>query len=202
MEAVLQLDGNILLWIQENLRNEFLNPIVTFITHLGDHGYLWIALLLILLMIPKTRKAGLIGAATLLLTFILNNQIIKNLVARIRPYEVIEGLTILIDKPGEFSFPSGHTANSMSVGVVLWVISRNYEKWKDKNLYFPKAAGWFFLILSILIGLSRLYVGVHYPTDVLGGAMIAILDAVLVLYIYKKRLNRPKGTDTKSKVEE
>ena len=77
MEALLQLDGGALLWIQENVRNAFLNPIVTFITHLGDHGYLWIALLLVLLVIPKTRKAGLIGAATLLLTFFVNNQCIK-----------------------------------------------------------------------------------------------------------------------------
>ena len=186
MEALLQLDGAVLLWIQENLRTAFFNPIVTFITHLGDHGYLWIALLLILLVIPKTRKAGLIGAGALLLTFLLNNQVIKPLVARTRPYEVIEGLTILIKKPGEFSFPSGHTANSMAVGVVLFMISQQYQKLGDKKLYFPKTAGWIFLVLSILIGLSRLYVGVHYPTDVLGGAVVAIFDACVVFGIYKK----------------
>lgn len=186
MEALLQLDGAALLWIQEYVRNDFLTPIVTFITHLGDHGYLWIALLLILLAIPKTRKAGLIGAATLLLTFLLNNQVLKPLVARTRPYEVVEGLTILIKKPGEFSFPSGHTANSICVGFVLWMISRQCEKLGDKTLYFPKAAGWFFLVLSILIGLSRLYVGVHYPTDVLGGTVVAIFDACVVFGIYKK----------------
>lgn len=190
MEALLQLDGGILLWIQENLRNEILTPIVTFITHLGDHGYLWIALLLILLCIPKTRKAGWMGAATLLLTFIVNNLFIKNLVARTRPYMVVEGLTILIERPGEFSFPSGHTANSMAVGVILWVISQQCSKLNDKKLYFPKAAGWFFLILSILISLSRLYVGVHYPTDVLGGAVIAILDASIVFSVYKKLQKR------------
>lgn len=190
MEALLQLDGGILLWIQENLRNEILTPIVTFITHLGDHGYLWIALLLILLCIPKTRKAGWMGAATLLLTFIVNNLFIKNLVARTRPYMVVEGLTILIERPGEFSFPSGHTANSMAVGVILWMISQKCSKLKDEKLYFPKAAGWFFLILSVLISLSRLYVGVHYPTDVLGGAVIAILDAWIVFSVYKKLQKR------------
>lgn len=186
MEALLQLDGVALLWIQENLRNEFLTPIVTFITHLGDHGYLWIALLLVLFVIPKTRKAGLIGAAALLMTFIVNNLILKNLIARVRPYEVIEGLKILIGKQGDKSFPSGHTANSMCVGVVLWMISQKYEKLGDKKLYFPKIAGWFFLVLSILIGLSRLYVGVHYPTDVIGGAAVAIFDAWVVFGIYKK----------------
>lgn len=130
------------------------------------------------------------GAATLLLTFIVNNLFIKNLVARTRPYMVVEGLTILIERPGEFSFPSGHTANSMAVGVILWMISQKCSKLKDEKLYFPKAAGWFFLILSVLISLSRLYVGVHYPTDVLGGAVIAILDAWIVFSVYKKLQKR------------
>lgn len=192
MEALLQLDGGILIWIQENLRNDLLTPVVTFITHLGDHGYLWIGLLLILLCIPKTRKAGVIGAAALLLTFIVNNLFIKNLVARTRPYMVVEGLTILIERPGEFSFPSGHTANSMCVGAILWMISQQCGRLKDEKLYFPKAGGWFFLVLSVLIGLSRLYVGVHYPTDVLGGALIAILDAWIVFTIYKKLLKKQK----------
>lgn len=192
MDAILQIDACILLWIQEYLRNDFLDPIVKFITHLGDHGYLWSGLLLILLCIPKTRKAALIGAATLLLTFIVTNLWLKPMIARTRPYEVIEGLTRIIEKQGDRSFPSGHTANSMAVGVSLWLISRKYEILGDKKLYFPKPAGWVVLILSILIGLSRLYVGVHYPTDVLGGAVIAIVDALLVFQVYLKILNRKK----------
>lgn len=192
MDAILQIDACILLWIQEYLRNDFLDPIVKFVTHLGDHGYLWIGLLLILLCIPKTRKAALIGAATLLLTFIVTNLWLKPMIARTRPYEVIEGLTRIIEKQGDRSFPSGHTANSMAVGVSLWLISRKYEILGDKKLYFPKPAGWVVLILSILIGLSRLYVGVHYPTDVLGGAVIAIVDALLVFQVYLKILNRKK----------
>ena len=186
MEALLQFEAGILLWIQNYLRNDVTDPIVKFITHLGDHGILWIALLLVLLCIPKTRKAALIGAATLLMTYIITNLCLKPLVARVRPYEVVEGLTRIIEKQSDRSFPSGHTANSMAVGVILWKISQNYEKLVDKKLYFPKAAGWFVLVLSILIGLSRLYVGVHYPTDVLGGAIIAIADAAVVFAVYKK----------------
>lgn len=186
MEALLQFEAGILLWIQNYLRNDVTDPIVKFITHLGDHGILWIALLLVLLCIPKTRKAALIGAATLLMTYIITNLCLKPLVARARPYEVIEGLIRIIEKQGDRSFPSGHTANSMAVGVSLWMCSRFYEKLEDQKLYLPKAAGWAVLILSILIGLSRLYVGVHFPTDVLGGAIIAIVDAIVVFEVYKR----------------
>ncbi len=180
MEMIVKMDSSILLWIQENLRNDFLTPVVKTITHLGDGGILWIALLLVLLIIPKTRKAGILGATALIITFLITNVCLKPLVARTRPYEVIEGLTRLIGKQSDRSFPSGHTANSMAVGVTLWIISRKRREDVDGDIYFPKKAGWFLLILSILIGLSRLYVGVHYPTDVLGGALVAVMDACIV----------------------
>ena len=186
MEALFQFESNLLLWIQEYLRSDFLDPIVKFITHSGDHGYLWIALLIILLCIPKTRRAAMIGAATLLLTFIVTNLCLKPLIGRTRPYEVIEGLTRIIEKQSDRSFPSGHTANSMAVGVSLWRVSKKYEIIGDKKLYFPKAAGWAVLVWSVLVGLSRLYVGVHFPTDVLGGAIVAILNTVIVFTVYKK----------------
>ena len=186
MEALFQFESNLLLWIQEYLRSDFLDPIVKFITHSGDHGYLWIALLIILLCIPRTRRAAMIGAATLLLTFIVTNLCLKPLIGRTRPYEVIEGLTRIIEKQSDRSFPSGHTANSMAVGVSLWLVSKKYEIIGDKKLYFPKAAGWAVLVWSVLVGLSRLYVGVHFPTDVLGGAIVAILNTVIVFTVYKK----------------
>lgn len=185
MDGIVQIDGNILLWIQDNIRNDFLTPIVKFITHLGDHGILWIVLLLVLLIIPKTRKAGMLGAGALLLTFVITNLCLKPMIARTRPYEVIEGLIRIIEKQGDHSFPSGHTANSMAVGVMLWIVSQKGQLLEKGKVYFPKAAGWFFLILSVLIGLSRLYVGVHYPTDVLGGAVIAMVDASIVFFVYK-----------------
>ena len=192
MEALIQFESGILLWIQEYLRSDVLDPIVKFITHSGDHGYLWIALLLILLCIPKTRKAALIGAATLILTYIVTNLCLKPLIGRTRPYEVIEGLTRIIEKQSDRSFPSGHTANSMAVGVSLWLVSRKYSLMNDSKLYFPKAAGWVVLVWSVLVGLSRLYVGVHYPTDVLGGAIIAILNALFVFGVYKKLYKEKK----------
>lgn len=168
MDAFFQLDGNILLWIQEYIRNDFLTPIFKFITSLGDEGYVWIAIAILLVFVKGYRKVGPMVGASLLGSLVFNNMIIKNIVARPRPYRMIETLSILIPEPGEYSFPSGHTSSSFAAGVVLY-------------LMLPKKYGVPAMILAFLIGLSRLYVGVHYPTDVLGGMVMGTLIAVAVV---------------------
>lgn len=177
MEALFQLDGTILLWIQEYVRNDFLTPIFKFITSLGDDGFIWIAIAILLLFTKKYRKVGLMVGAALLGSLLFNNAILKNIVARPRPYRMIESLTILIPEPGEFSFPSGHTSSSFAAGVVLF-------------LMLPRKYGVPAMILAFLIGISRLYVGVHYPTDVLGGMVMGTLIAFSVSFkailCYKK----------------
>lgn len=170
MEGFFQLDGNILLWIQEYIRNDFLTPIFKFITSLGDEGYVWIAIAIILVFVKKYRKVGLMVGASLLGSLVFNNMIVKNIVARPRPYRMIETLTILIPEPGEYSFPSGHTSSSFAAGVVLY-------------LMLPKKYGIPAMILAFLIGISRLYVGVHYPTDVFGGMVMGTLIAVAVVKV-------------------
>ncbi len=172
MEHLFQLDGNILLWIQEYIRSDFLTPIFKFFTMLGDDGGIWIAIAILLLFFRKYRKTGAMVGLSLLGSLIFNNMLIKNLVARTRPYNVIETLTILVPDPGEFSFPSGHTSSSFAAGVVLY-------------LMLPKKYGVPALILAVLISLSRLYVGVHYPTDVLGGMVMGTLIAVVVVKGWK-----------------
>ncbi len=172
METFFQLDGNILLWIQENVRNDILTPIFTFITELGDGGMVWIVLAFLVLFFMKGyRKTGFMVGISLLGSLLFNNTILKNIVQRTRPYRVIEELTILIPEPGEFSFPSGHTSSSFAAGMVLY-------------LMLPKKYGVPALILAFLIGISRLYVGVHYPTDVLGGMVMGTLIAVATVKIW------------------
>lgn len=179
MEDFFQLDGNILLWIQEYIRNDFLTPIFKFITSLGDEGYVWIAIAIMLLFVKNYRKVGLMVGASLLGSLVFNNMLIKNIVARPRPYRMIETLTILIPEPGEYSFPSGHTSSSFAAGVVLY-------------LMLPKKYGIPAMILAFLIGISRLYVGVHYPTDVLGGMVMGTLIAVAVVKATEKLLLKKK----------
>lgn len=157
-----ELDSGILLWIQEYLRNPVLTPVLKVITTLGNGGAIWILLTLLILMLPKTRKVGCMMAAALLGTLLINNILLKNLVARIRPYEVIEGLTYLVQRPSEFSFPSGHAGSSFAAACIML-----------RRL--PKCYGIPAFVLAIVISLSRLYVGVHYPSDVLFGAISGIL---------------------------
>ena len=168
MEAFFQLDGMILLWIQEYLRNDILTPVFKFITSLGDEGLIWIAIAVFLLFIRQYRKVGWMVGASLLGSLLFTNGILKNMIARPRPYKVIENLTILIPEPGEFSFPSGHTSSSFAAGMVLY-------------LMLPKKYGIPAMILAFLIGISRLYIGVHYPTDVIGGMVMGIWIAIAVV---------------------
>lgn len=166
METLLNLDGNILIWIQEFLRNPILDPFFKVITALGNAGIFWIVATILLLIPKKTRKVGMMSAFALLSSLLVNNILLKNLVARTRPYYVVEGLIPLIKKPSEFSFPSGHAASSFASACVLY-----------RNL--PKKYGVWFLALAILISFSRLYVGVHYPSDVLAGVVTGIICSCL-----------------------
>ena len=173
MDAIFQFDSSILMWIQDNLRTDFLNPIVNVITRLGDKGILWIAVTLALLAFRKTRRMGVFCMVSMVIGLIVTNLIIKNWVARVRPYVLIEGLECLVGVQKDFSFPSGHTTNSLACAWVLFKMA-------------PRKWGVTALVVAILISLSRLYVGVHYPTDVLGGAVIGLGSACLALWLVPK----------------
>lgn len=166
------MEAQILLWIQNHLRNPILDPIMQFITSLGDGGILWIIVTAVLLIIPKTRKTGILCLISLGFTVLVNNIILKNLVNRTRPYEAIPDLILITKNPGDASFPSGHTAASFSVAVVMLMTMK-------KRYGIPA------IVLASLIALSRLYVGVHYPSDVLGGFVVATLIAVATVEISK-----------------
>jgi len=172
------MDGKILLWIQNNMRSDALTPAFRFITTLGNMGAIWILITVLFLLFRKTRKAGFGCATALLTSLVFNNLILKNLVARVRPYDVIEGLIALIPHPHDFSFPSGHTAASFAAATVIFVM-------------LPKKYGVLALILATLISFSRLYLGVHYPTDVLFGMLSGTVIGVVSAGIW----NNSKATN-------
>ncbi len=182
MDAIFAWDESVLLWIQDNLRNDVLTPIFKFITKLGDGGMFWIVLSLLLIILPKYRKVGFTCALSMILTLLVVNVGIKNVVARIRPYETIEGLTRLVPIQSDFSFPSGHTSHAFAVGVVVLILM-------NKKIGIP------IFCLSVIMGFSRLYVGVHYPTDVICGALIGSVLAVASIFIVKtidKKIHKPE----------
>lgn len=150
----------------QNLRTPIGDVVVPLITRLGDAGIIWIILTVLLLIIPKTRKTGVIMMAALLVDVLLCNVFIKNLVARTRPFDVNTAVQLLVAKPRDYSFPSGHTAASFASVTALYLVG-------EKKMW--KAA----LVLAVLIALSRLYLYVHYPTDVLGGALTGIMSGYL-----------------------
>ena len=168
------MEADILLWIQEYLRFPALNSLMKAITHLGDRGIFWILMAVLLLLYSERRRVGFSVMAGLLLSFLVNNVFIKNVVRRIRPYEVIDGLESLIGKVGEFSFPSGHTASSFVAATIIACMLPQ------------KRYGIAAIILAALIGFSRMYVGVHYPTDVLFGAASGVLLGMLVARFSKR----------------
>lgn len=163
MELLIQMDQNILFWIQDVLRTPFLNPLVLLFTHLGNGGLLWIVCSGCMLLFKRWRKAGLVALISMLLCFVSGELILKHLIARPRPFMELETLIPLIPTQSGFSFPSGHTASSFAASFVY--LRGAPMKWA--KIVFP--------LLAVLMGLSRLYVGVHYPTDVLGGMLLGIL---------------------------
>ena len=168
-----QFEAAIILWIQENLRG-FMDPFWKIITHLGDDGILWIALGIILLCFKKTRPIGFTVLTSLLINFVIVNVTLKDLIARPRPFVTNELIKPLVGGVNKYtSFPSGHTSGSFSAMLALY-------RWVPKKIGIPA------VILATLVALSRLYVGVHYPTDLLGGFVVAFMASAWSYYIVKK----------------
>lgn len=169
LQYIAELDGSILLFIQEFLRLEWLDPLVLFLTSLGNAGALWILLAGLLLIQKKYRKTGYAVAVSLLVGAFITNLLLKNWVCRPRPYDVIPELQALVTAR-DWSFPSGHSTSSIAAATVMLC-------------QLPKKAGVPAFVIAVLICLSRLYVGVHYPTDVLAGILIGVLSAVAAMKI-------------------
>ena len=173
LTIIQQMDVAILLWIQENLRSDIWTGFWKTITHLGDSGWFWIVLGLVLLLFKKTRRTGITVMIALMIGALITNVIIKNSVARIRPYDFTDQIILLIGKQWDYSFPSGHSCASFAAAYVCLK--------RLKPVYGSTA-----MILAVLIAFSRLYVGVHYPTDVIGGIVIGLFSGWAALRLIPK----------------
>lgn len=145
----------------QSIRTPAGDAVMCFITGLGNGGLIWILTAVLLLVFPKTGKSGRVLAVALCVDFVLCNGILKNLFCRVRPCDVNTLVQLLVARPKDFSFPSGHTAVSFAAASALY-FSGERKLWKPA------------LALACLIAFSRLYLYVHYPTDILGGVIVGV----------------------------
>ena len=185
-------DAGFLLYLQENIRSDVLNPVMKFITHTGDKGIALIALVIILLIIPKMRQVGIIAAISIAFEAIITNLFIKNIVARTRPYDSVDGLVCLIGKQKDYSFPSGHSGAAFAVAGVLIVIAllglpamaEEGKITRTKMTLAYKLFAVLMIIYAVVLAFSRMYVGVHYPTDILGGTLLGVATSFIAYFAY------------------
>lgn len=146
---------------------------MTFITSLGDHGIFWILLAVVLAAVPRTRLMGSCMFLSICIGFILGNIALKNMIARERPCWIDPAVQLLVQVPKDYSFPSGHSMVSFEGAVSIFMFNR---KWGIPAL-----------MLAVLIGFSRMYLFVHFPTDVLAGALLGTVIAWRTAGVIKKR---------------
>ena len=188
MEAFGQWEGAFLLFLQDMVRTPALTWLQTKITALGDAGWFWVFLTILFLFSKKYRSTGQVMALALLIDVLVVNAVLKNVVCRVRPYDVGEGLAPLIERQVDWSFPSGHAASSLAAVTAIWLTVKS--GWR----YLP-------LALALMICFSRLYVGVHYPSDVLAGMVIGVLCGMAANYIWQRvRRSRSGGKTNESAV--
>ena len=164
-EPIQGFDEQALVWIAQNIRSSVLDPIVIFYTKLGNVGLLFIVLTLALLVFKSTRKAGLSSVCAMLIGLVVVNLTVKPLVARPRPWDAMTDFVSLVTEK-DFSFPSGHT--TVAFAFALTVCLAAPKRWMKITA----------VCIAVLMGLSRLYVGVHFPTDVLAGAVFGSLSGL------------------------
>lgn len=155
-----------------NIHNPFLDKIMIFITTLGNVGFIWLLIAGVLIVNKKYRSIGIVVFMAIIIQSILGEGIIKNIVQRERPFLVLENIELIIKAPTSYSFPSGHTAAGMAAAITL--------------LYYFGKKAIPFLVLAILIAFSRVYLYVHYPTDIIGGMLLGALGSYIAIILGKR----------------
>ena len=181
MDVIWRIDVATLQFVQDYVRRDWLTPVMKTASFLGDVGLMWIVLGLILVVFKKTRRGGAYMLSGLACEYVVNDLIIKNIFMRIRPYDAGIGIVNLVPALTSSSFPSGHTASSF---VCAYMLTKVFGG-KGALSYIP----------AVLIALSRLYVGVHYLSDVFCGAVIGTAVGAFV-YCMLRKIVQKRGEKT------
>lgn len=170
---ITNLDYSILDFIQKILASPFMDKVMEFFTSLGDNGIIWVIICAVLLISPKTRYIGFIALVALFFSLILNDQIFKKIIQRDRPFVGLEDIHLLIKEPSSYSFPSGHTSSSFAAAFVF-------------GKYFKKPYAIITYILASLIAFSRLYLYVHFPSDIIAGCLMGFVCSFLAILLFNQ----------------
>ncbi len=171
-----ELDFSILYWIQANLRCPFLDKLMPWLSSLGDYGMIWIVAALALIAAKQHRRCGITLAIGLICSLLIGNLLLKPLVARPRPCWLDETVILLTAMPRDHSFPSGHSLSGFIAAAVL--------------LRYDRRFGVPALALAVLLAFSRLYLFVHFPSDVLAGILLGIGIGLGVSYLGDRCIRR------------
>lgn len=175
MDGVTFLDASVMGMVQGHCHNAFTDAVFPIITYLGEYGALWIALSLGLLLFKKYRRWGALMLCAMAGGFLMGEVLIKNLMCRPRPFQQFPAQGILlIPPPTGYSFPSGHSCSSFAAATVLFSFSK---KW-----------GGCAFLLAGLIAFSRVFLFVHWPTDVLAGSALGIIFGLLAIFLYRRQV--------------
>ena len=161
------------LYALQDIHNPVLDKVMVFVSALGNAGIFWIAVGLLLLITKRYRRGGAQMLVAMAVTFIIGNLILKNLVARERPCWIDREVQLLMASPSDYSFPSGHSMNGFAGSVSLLCI--------DRRIGIPA------VILAAVIAFSRLYLFMHFPTDVFAGIVIGLVIALITNYVFWKK---------------
>jgi len=162
----------------QSIRFPALDFVMKYVTHLGDAGFLFVILTALLLSFKKTRLCGAVCATALIFDFLAVNVVLKPLVARARPFTLRTDILLLIARPMDYSFPSGHTAAAFAFASGIGAYSRKYQLWA--------------YVIAAVIAFSRLYLYVHFLSDILAGMAIGLLCGYLARLVWRKGLRKKR----------
>ena len=162
-------DNFILFIIEKYLHNRYLDIVMPIVTFTGNLGIIWIVIALALIVDKPYRVIGISIILTLIIGTIVGEGIVKHIVRRVRPCNKQDNTGLHGLKPISYSFPSGHTLSSFAAAEMLSLFFTEYRI--------------IFMAIAFLISLSRLYLYVHYPTDVIAGFIIGVLCSKIIFII-------------------
>ena len=172
IEAIEVIDLQILDAIQQYMRSDSLDSVMKNFSYLGEIGFIWIVIAGILALKKSTQRIAVMIIAAMLLGCLIGEFGLKNIICRERPFVAEDFNNLAIFKPDGFSFPSGHSCSSIAAATIIYL----WDRQKGILAY----------ILAVAIAFSRLYLYVHYPSDVLAGALLGVICAFITYYVGNK----------------